>query len=238
MQVSDGGGSGGCDRSGKDGGGDEVCKILRRYLMNCSVFPKTDASKHAPVYSTIDVATLKVSRHCMRMRARPLTGTHTAPNQVSSFTFPLEISKPFFALSSSTGVVGLLQMPDDSLEWFQATAANGKLDISHRSKTPLASYGGVSQGMVQVLRVAHLITYATPFFFWPHPSPSHAPLPPSPFCSLPAVHPRWQFARHCIHRRIDVRRRHRRAGLDNWPGGGCLYRARVVAAVHKSVCDT
>ena len=88
---------------------------------------------------------------CARAHSLALTSL----NQVSSFTFPLETSKPFFALSSSTGVVGLLQMPDDSLEWFQATAANGKLDISRRSKTPLASYGGLSQGMVQVQRVAH-----------------------------------------------------------------------------------
>ena len=73
-----------------------------------------------------------------------------SPTQVSSFTFPLEVSKPFFALSSPHGTVGLLQLPDDSLEWFQGTAANGKLDISRRSKTSLASYGGLSQGMVQV----------------------------------------------------------------------------------------
>ena len=70
--------------------------------------------------------------------------------QVSFFTFPLEVSKPFFALSSPHGTVGLLQLPDDSLEWFQGTAANGKLDISRRLKTSLASYGGLSQGMVQV----------------------------------------------------------------------------------------
>jgi len=96
-----------------------------------AVFPKMDALKHTPVYSTIDITSLKVS----------------------SFSFPLfEVSQPVFALASPDGVVGLLQLgqyPDISFEWFTGTASDGKLDIKSRVKTPLAEYGLLSQGMVQ-----------------------------------------------------------------------------------------
>jgi hypothetical protein len=104
-------------------------------------------------------------------------------SQVSSFTFPLEVSKPFFALSSPRGTVGLLQLQaDDSFEWFEATAADGKLDIKHRSKTSLASYGGLSQGMVQVSN-HHLYSSSTAIT-----DPSLTILRPPPH-SLP---PFWQ----------------------------------------------
>ncbi len=47
-----------------------------------AVFPKTDNSKHAPVYCTIDIASL----------------------ELTAFSFPLiEVSKPVFALPSSDG---------------------------------------------------------------------------------------------------------------------------------------
>jgi hypothetical protein len=89
------------------------------------------------------------------------------------------VSKPFFALSSPRGTVGLLQLQaDDSFEWFEATAADGKLDIKHRTKTSLASYGGLSQGMVQVSN--HHLYYSStaitdPSFTILRP---HPPLPP------------------------------------------------------------
>jgi hypothetical protein len=68
------------------GGGDDGNDTL--HIRNCftvafapAVFPKTDGS-HAPVYCTIDVASLAVT----------------------SFSFPLiEVSKPVFALPSSDG---------------------------------------------------------------------------------------------------------------------------------------
>jgi hypothetical protein len=130
--------------------GDGDCASLLHHSSGFPVFPKTDASKHYPVYATIDFATLKVPSLSTASRTHGTRQAHQCQTQVSSFTFPLEVSKPFFALSSPHGTVGLLQLPDDSLEWFQGTAANGKLDISRRFKTSLASYGGVSQGMVQV----------------------------------------------------------------------------------------
>ena len=89
------------------------------------------------------------------------------------------MSKPFFALSSPRGTVGLLQLEaDDSFEWFEATAADGKLDIKHRTKTSLASYGGLSQGMVQVSNhnlycSSTAITDPSLTILRPHP-----PLPP------------------------------------------------------------
>lgn len=102
-------------------------------LVAHAVFPKTDASKHTSVYSTIDIDSLNVS----------------------SFSFPLfEVAKPVFALSSLDGVVGLLQLgeyPSISFEWFTGSASDGKLDIKSRVKTPLADFGGLSQGMVQCI---------------------------------------------------------------------------------------
>lgn len=100
-------------------------------LVAHAVFSKTDAFKHTPVYSTIDINSLNVS----------------------VFAFPLfEVAKPVFALPSQDGVVGLLQLgayPNISFEWFTGSASHGKLDIKSRVKTPLADFGGLSQGMVQ-----------------------------------------------------------------------------------------
>lgn len=84
-----GGGGGGSGGGGGGGGGSgniialfSLCVSFPFQKIFSSVFPKTDALKHSPVYSTIDIASLKVS----------------------AFSFPLlEVSRPIFALASPDG---------------------------------------------------------------------------------------------------------------------------------------
>jgi hypothetical protein len=90
MQVMGGVGVGGSEGGGGGVGGSssgDVIAIQSPILFpfqksSFAVFPKTDALKHTPVYSTIDITSLKVS----------------------SFSFPLfEVSQPVFALASPDG---------------------------------------------------------------------------------------------------------------------------------------
>lgn len=58
-----------------------------------AVFPKTDASKHTPVYATIDLATLKVSSHCLT-HARHTISSHNLQLRSPPSPFPSKCPSP------------------------------------------------------------------------------------------------------------------------------------------------